>query len=97
LSQKICDGCPLEGTDEEECRTCMGFLQMEDEIPNPFDFIDFKVLGASEEEMNALRIRFRDIVNSERNAGRLPKTEILLRLYLVRILQGVLRDHYSAY
>jgi len=90
LSQKICDGCPLEGTDEEECRT-------EDEIPNPFDFIDFKVLGASEEEMNALRIRFRDIVNSERNAGRLPKTEILLRLYLVRILQGVLRDHYSAY
>jgi hypothetical protein len=98
--EKHCEGCPLKDAGEPECDGCMGYLpsaEPNSDIPNPFDYIDFDVFGATQEEVDALKKKFRDIITTAHEKGRLPTEPRLLRIFLVRVLQGVLRGHYNTY
>lgn len=94
-----CDGCSLINTEAEECNECMGFLETfkPDQLPNPFDFVEIEVFGATKDEVEALKTRYQDIVNKAWERGRLPKNPTQLQIALVRILKAVLDDHYNTY
>ena len=99
---KNCEKCPNYGDDKDEyeCELCMGYIDLEDpleDMEDPFERIDFKVIGATEEEMGAMKQRFREILQKARDRGTLPADELGLRIFMVRVLHLVLNDHYDTY